>query len=178
MTPLTPSKFLESIWPQKLLSNETLELRLINRSENTINREFFTSAKSLLERASKAEGCDVYFGVATRFGRSGKKRDCYRVRTLWADIDDCKVEDCDFGDVLPDFIVNSGNGVHAYWALKTPYLVRGNDDNQIKIEGSNRWLAHQFNGDDNCCDVSRILRVPGFLNMKHEKLKLVRAFAI
>jgi hypothetical protein len=178
MTSLTPSKFLESIWPQKLLANETLELRLFNRHEETMTGEFFTSPKTLLERASKAEGCDVYFGIATRFGRSGKKRDCYRVKTLWADIDDCRIEDCDFGDDLPDFVVNSGHGVHAYWVFRTPYVVRGNEENQMKIEGVNRSLAHQFNGDDNCCDVSRILRVPGFLNMKHDKLKLVRAFAL
>jgi hypothetical protein len=178
MTSLSPTKFLEAIWPQRLLANETLELRLFNRQDETMSREFFTSTKSLLERASKAEGCDVYFGVATRFGNSGKKRDCYRLKTLWADIDDCKIEDCDFGEVTPDFIVNSGSGVHAYWVFKTPYVVRGNDENQMRIEGINRWLAHQYNGDENCCDVSRILRVPGFLNMKNTPLKSVRAYAL
>ena len=175
VTQLTPAKFLDAIWPAKLLTNETLELRLIDRNTNRIRREFFRSAKELLERSQHIEGHDVYFGVSTRFGESGTKRDCYRVKCAWLDLDDCKVSDCNF-DIKPDVVVDSGGGVHAYWLLKTPMLVR--DERWLEIEAVNRGLCKKFNGDIAAIDVSRILRVPGTVNTKYIPLRDVRAYAL
>lgn len=175
MTSLSPEKFLDAVWPVKLLTNETLELRLIDRTHDKIRREFFRSAKELLDRSKHVEGHDVYFGVSTRFGEYGTKRDCYRVKCAWVDLDDRKIEDCHF-DIKPDVIVNSGGGLHAYWTLKTPLLVR--DERWVEIEAINRGLCKKLNGDIAAIDVSRILRVPGTVNTKYIPLRDVRAYAI
>ena len=173
--PLSPARFLSLIWPSKLLTNETFELRLIRRTDKTIRRFFFTSIKEFLQEAQRHQGFDVYFGVATRFGSHGKKHDCYRVKTLWTDLDKRKYSAGDFYQD-PDVVVDSGGGTHAYWFLTSPVLVRG--ERSIEIESYNRGITQELKGDDNCCDVSRILRVPGFLNYKYNPPRIVRAYSM
>src|ERR1700734_1397147 len=150
MTSLTAEEFLELVWPAPLLRNETLELRLRNRETQAIKREFHTSVKQFLIKAKQsAPEYDVYFAIATRFGSgSGTKRDCYRIRTSWADIDGAQMADCEFS-FKPDIVVNSGGGLHCYWLWKSAVLVRGEDDRWKPIEAVNRALAHKFKGDRN-----------------------------
>src|SRR6476646_9010750 len=163
-TPITTSQFLGQIWPAKLLSNETLELRLISRTDRSVSRKFFASPTDFLRAAQKyIQTHNVYFGVSTRFGHGGKKADCFRVRARWVDLDGKRKSDCDF-DPVPDILVDSGGGIHAYWLYRVPIIVRYEEERQRKIEAINRSLADQFGGDINCGDITRILSVPGFLN--------------
>lgn len=74
---------------------------------------------------------NIFFGVCPRFGAAGKFDLAWQirvVRALWADVDHCGVEEalqrCEAAG-LPraSVVVNSGNGVHLYWLLDTPYLI-------------------------------------------------------
>lgn len=95
LKPIGDEEFLRLVWPDKLLTHETLELRAFNRTESAIERKFATSIDQFLAFAhSYGEGWDVYFGVATRFREGGKKQNCYRVRTMWADLDHRRIEEC------------------------------------------------------------------------------------
>lgn len=177
MEQVTPEEFLGAIWPAKLLTNEYLELRLIDRKINRVTREFFQSVDELLDRAHNVKGHDVYFGVSTRFGTQGKKKDCYRVQTCWLDVDKKTFEQCHF-DEPPDFVVrSSSSGFHAYWVLTRPILIR-DVQRYEDIEAINRGWAEKFGADVNCVDISRILRVPGTLNYKYNPLVRVRAYAL
>jgi hypothetical protein len=169
-----PDTFLKLIWPTDLLRDESLELRRLRREDNTIEREFLSSREAFVEKALEysESGWDVYMGVATRFKRGGKKRDCLRVKTVWVDID--KTEVPSFGDIQPDIIVRSGKGSHVYFLLKSPVFIR--DGRWREIEAVNRALIKKFGGDIGALDVSRILRVPGTLNYKYDPPRKVQAY--
>jgi putative DNA primase/helicase len=69
----------------------------------------------------------------------------------------------------PTLIVNSGNGLHAYWLLNQFYT----DLDAIKAR--NKGLLETLNtaGDvaDSCFDLARILRMPGTYNLKQESTR-------
>ena len=90
-------------------------------------------AVAVARQAERAEAtkANVFFGVCPRFGADGKFDLAWQirvVRTLWADVDDCTVDEalerCEkAGLPRPSILVNSGNGVHLYWLLSEPYLI-------------------------------------------------------
>jgi hypothetical protein len=176
MRSIDASEFLSLIWPQKLLRNETLELRAIKRSDKTISRRFLKSPGEFLQVASAfGTGWDIYYGIATRHEKGGKKEDCSRVCCVWADLDHVdKLPD--FKKVQPDIVVNSGGGYHIYWLLETPIYVR--TGRWKEIESINRGLLKKFGGDPMTPDISRILRVPGFFNYKYTPARKVTANAV
>jgi hypothetical protein len=65
---------------------------------------------------------------------------------------------------LPSLVVNSGHGWHLYWQLADPIPVT--PANRSHFNAINRGLAHAVGGDPACCDLARILRIPGFINHK------------
>ncbi len=172
---LTPSEFFKLVWPAPLLTNETLELRVINRNTQRVRRHFTTSIQEFLKLASRYGDEEVYFGVSTRYGPHGKKQNCYRVQTLWADLDNRRFSDCNFS-IRPDIGVDSGGGSHVYWLLKNPYLVT--DERWKEVEARNRAICKELKADNAAIDVSRILRVPNFLNHKYNPPKFVRAYQL
>lgn len=176
MKPITAEVFLQKVWPFDLLRDESFELRVINREDKTIKREFLKSHKEFLEAARKyGPGYDIYFGISTRFRQGGKKKDCLRCCVVWVDFDKVKTLP-DFGKIPPDMVVDSGNGFHVYWILENPIYVK--DGRWKEIEAVNRALSKKFGGDPMCIDVSRILRVPGFDNHKYEPTRKVTARAL
>ena len=175
MKVISPSEFFSFVWPRKLLTNENLELRYIDRKDNQVHRKFSSSVTNFLERAAKYSAYEVYFGVSTRYQHGGKKRDCYRTRCVWMDFDGAKLSDADIRPT-PNIVVESGGGLHLYWILESPYLIRG--ERWVDIEAINRGLCTKFGGDNAAIDASRILRVPGFLNHKYTPPRIVKAYLI
>lgn len=181
MTPLSPSEFFAKIWPTKLLTKETLELRFLERSTGVIKRSFSSSLSEVLSNVQKyraEDKYDIYFGVATRLGEEGKKRNCYRSHVVWCDLDKPhhKVGTFYFPSPKPDIIVDSGGGIHAYWILNQPQLLIGG--RHIDVEAVNRALSKKLDGDGMALDASRILRVPGTYNMKYDPKRQVKAYAL
>lgn len=178
MSILNSHDFLSRVWPSKLLTHETLEMRAIDRQNQKIRREFVSSIPQFLERASDAkyEGWEIYFGVSTRYGDAGKKMDCYRVRCVWCDLDstDKTLTEIKALKPQPNLVVESGGGFHLYWMLQHPLLVR-RDERWSIIEAVNRGLCNKFDGDKMAVDASRILRVPDFFNHKYEPARKVIA---
>ncbi len=56
------------------------------------------------------------------------------------------------------------HGQHLYWHLAQPVGVT--DANRPHLKAINRGLALAVGGDPRCCDLARILRLPGFTNHK------------
>jgi hypothetical protein len=65
---------------------------------------------------------------------------------------------------VPSVTVDSGHGLHFYWILEKSLIVT--DANRERLKAINRGLALACGGDAACCDVTRILRIPGFHNHK------------
>lgn len=81
--------------------------------------------------ASKKTCANIFFGVCPRYGANGQFDLVWQIRRvncLWADLDHCDVVEslqrCS-GAQLPEpsIVVTSGNGVHLYWLLDTPFLI-------------------------------------------------------
>lgn len=76
------------------------------------------------------------------------------------DIDDAQgLERLHAFNLPPTAVVLSGGGYNAYWKLAEPLT------DLDQAESINRWLVQQLDGDRAATDVSRILRVPGTLNL-------------
>lgn len=79
---------------------------------------------------------NFFFGVCPRIGPKGRFDLAWQIRTvrvLWADIDHVTVEEArgrieKSGLPAPSIIVNSGNGVHLYWLIDTPFLINDAGD--------------------------------------------------
>jgi len=69
----------------------------------------------------------------------------------------------DQGVLTPTAVVNSGHGVHLYWALEEPIRT------EAAWKASQKELRERLRGDTSVSDWRRILRVPGYLNVKPER---------
>lgn len=120
-------------------------------------------------------GWNIHFGVCPRKRKGGEKKDVCSVPALWVDVDgkdfsSGKEEALKKFDTLPphlypSVIVDSGNGYHAYWLLKEAETLKNEADIR-RVEGYAKGLAQHLRG-DHTHDVSRVMRLPGTLNMKN-----------
>jgi len=111
-----------------------------------------------------------YFGVALRDGKGGTKENITQIPAVWADIDFSsiprelthkKLQEFPF---KPSIIVHSGHGIHCYWILKEPLI----KEEIGTTEEINKRIANFLLADTAACDASRILRIPGTINVKKE----------
>ena len=113
-------------------------------------------------------GCHIYFGVNPRSRCGGTKNSVTLSRSIWLDFDQVTLEEAQARWSLllpqPTVVVRSGTGIHAYWRLTAPYSVEDmsarNDFERI-VKG----VSHATSADATH-DVTRLLRLPGFLNPK------------
>lgn len=173
MREISQRDFLSAIWPQQLLRFETLELRAIRRADKTIRRKFSTSLDDFIRATKVFHDCDLYFGVSTRFQQGGKKKDCYRTQAIWMDLDKEMLPKF-ASELKPDLLVNSGNGWHVYWILKSPIYLR--TGRWSEVEAVCRGICKKFGGDMRTVDITRILRIPDTFNHKSDPPKPVKAY--
>lgn len=113
---------------------------------------------------------NLYFGIATRDGISGKRENIINFPMLWCDVDFKETPREVAGDSYKRFpykasiIAKSGGGVHFYWLLKEP----AEKTEWEQIEDANRRIAAALSGDMNACDAARIFRVPDTVNQKYD----------
>src|SRR5262245_2742215 len=124
-----------------------------------------------LEAFAHNGGGDIFHGVNLRDDSGeARKANISEIVCAQADIDFKTSPKEQVDEALtvsffePTFLVNSGNGYHAYWLLDAP--LPATEDNIALIEKINRGLAEQFGGDFTH-DVTRILRTPGRKNSKY-----------
>jgi putative DNA primase/helicase len=120
-------------------------------------------------------GWNIYFGTCPRTVKRGGKKcgrdnDVKVAVCLWVDTDD-KSHDRKWVDdavealnklgLEPSCVIESGYGRHFYWMLEKP----------VPIEDA-RWAMvgiHQYLQGDNVYNPSRIMRLPGSMNVKDQK---------
>lgn len=116
------------------------------------------------------QGQNIYWSpnaVRPGLNKKARKEDVVAVRFAHVDID--KPRDGSAFDkvavaallqaapVPPSIVVDSGGGIQALWRLSDTISA-------AEVEGINRALVEHFAGDDHCCNVDRVLRVPGTIN--------------
>jgi hypothetical protein len=133
-----------------------------------------------------AQGYGAYFGVTVsgvahppeqrqnEHGREytfyprRKKADVTHAPALWVDVDGVTAEEgyarvCR-APVPPSIVVRSGGGVHAYWLLNQPAVI--NPSTREEFETTLRAMAKATGGDEQTCEVARVMRLPGTVNTK------------
>ena len=133
---------------------------------------------TVLERAQARndDGWGVYVGVTTRrekqkAGRRGGKANALHAPGLWLDIDWGYERIVEAYDTLqaftlpPTTIIATGGGVQAWWEFIDPVDV-SNENKRKSLERVLKGLARVLRGDTAVADVARIMRLPGFRNMK------------
>jgi len=119
----------------------------------------------LVESAQDA-GAGVYFSVNATDGRGAKQENIVRTRTYYVDIDGLKdktpaLEALITARLKPSAIVETKNGVHAYWYARTQTPVNLAQYKKVQL-----GLIKAFNGDRSAKDIARVLRVPDTWHLK------------
>jgi KaiC/GvpD/RAD55 family RecA-like ATPase len=132
-----------------------------------------------LERINKDENqrAHAYFGANPRRGIGASQAEGVALaRCLFADFDGgVVVEDAlsrvkAAGYPMPTAILESGGGVHCWWRLEQ------------SVDDAELWhlrmkaMAAALGSDQSICDWPRIMRLPGFVNWKHEQRPLAHLY--
>jgi hypothetical protein len=146
-----------------------VELRAIP-GEGKFAREWVTPEK-LTERAITLleADIDVRFGPAPRRIGSGSARDITGLVCHWADIDRSPAEAEMALSLLPrpTIAIESGRGMHCYWALDRTLLpTPRNSANWWRRQAA---FAQRVGGDEQSRDVAHLFRLPGTWNAKRQK---------
>jgi len=108
-------------------------------------------------------GAGVYFTVNRTDGAGRKGQNITNIRAVWQEDDDGAAVNF---PIEPSLVVESSPGrFHRYWLLAEPWPAdeRGRADHAAVMER----MIESYGSDPNAKDLSRVLRVPGFLNRKH-----------
>ena len=136
---------------------------------------------------------NTFFGVGLRKNvlqnnLRGSENDILTITTLYADIDirsnahaqtalpssiDEATKFLNSLPLKPSILVNSGNGLHAYWLLDSPFKIHSARDKEhisAIFKGWSRFLGAMAKERgwklDNVSDLARVLRLPGSINHK------------
>ncbi len=157
-------------WEENGKNKQNLKERLWLRKDEFCEKP---SLKRLFKLNSGPNPANIFFGVCPREeeGR-GKTKDIRIVRSLWADLDHCTLKDAikrikDADLSKPSIVINSGHGIHLYWLLSKPVQVR--TEKEREEMQSILCAVQQAVGGDHTQDLARILRLPGFYNVKNAR---------
>lgn len=126
--------------------------------------------ESILSELNTASRANVFMGVNPRAAHGGSRKSDVRIcRSVWVDMDDVTPESARWrchitGLPDPSLLVDSGSGVHLYWILREPVCV-STLENRRNFEVRLKMLYQRLRA-DSTNDVTRLLRLPGFKNMK------------
>jgi hypothetical protein len=115
----------------------------------------------------------AYFGANPRKAKGSSQAEGVALaRCLFADFDGGIVLEDAYARIKgadlpwPTAILESGGGVHAWWRLSQPMTDADSWHERMKA------LAGALGSDQSVCDWPRIMRLPGFVNWKHEQRPL------
>ena len=156
----------------KIQCNVTEAIRFLQAlgcNNNTRFRTFDDAKRGIIPKCYSAmefdkladenlKGAGVFVIVNETTG--DKDSDVIRVRALFADLDGAPLEPVLEG-LKPHIMVESSPGrYHAYWLVSDCQLDQFKERQQA--------IAARFNGDKSIINLSRVMRLPGFIHHKKE----------
>jgi len=164
---VTPQAFLELLWQFK---PEDLYV-LIWTYPGKRSHWFRDIAKAAACVASSTDS-DIYLGVGLSKTDLGPACRCPSdeiagIAGLWAALSVIPAS------MPPTIVISTGNGAHAWWLLKEPYIFDDADDRKETASLVSRWhtllrlnAAARGWAFDRLSDLARVLRIPGTKNFK------------
>ncbi len=111
-------------------------------------------------KQKQRKGAGVWVMVNAGDGKGRKKENVVKVRALFVDLDGSPWEPAATA-LTPHMRVESSPGKwHLYWLVSDCPL-----DQFTTLQ---KAIAMKFDGDKSCCDLPRVLRVPGFYHLKDQ----------
>jgi hypothetical protein len=111
----------------------------------------------LIDQSSASHGIFVVINETNLRERTAA--DIISIRAHWVDLDAAPLTNLKRLKLRPHIIVpTSPNKFHVYWLVKDAPL--------DQFKGTQKRLAKLVGGDPNVCDLSRVMRLPGFFNQK------------
>ena len=179
-------EFLETIFGEELPP----DLRMVVFSTPSRRRQFFSDITALEKYAlAQAATQNTYIGTGLILGAPrgrGKYEDIGGIGALWCDIDihgpahprtnlPASREEAralvERMPLPPSILVDSGHGLHSYWALKEFWTFDDEADRKAAQSLARRWHGLVCNlaatkgwALENLGDLTRVLRLPGTLN--------------
>jgi hypothetical protein len=129
--------------------------------------EFDSEEYHQLIKEMQAAGAGAFFSVNGTDGLGAKAENINRVRTYYVDVDGLQDKDPVLGKLIqaklkPSAIVETKNGVHAYW-----YAAQQTPVDYALYRKVQLGLIRAFGGDKSAKDIARVLRIPGTLHQKN-----------
>jgi hypothetical protein len=113
----------------------------------------------------QAQGCGVWIMVNAGDGKGRTAKNVVKVRAFFIDLDGSSWEPA-AAALKPHMRVESSPGRwHLYWLVE--------DCDLGHFKAIQQAIARRFDGDKACCDLPRVLRVPGFYHMKTEPVMTI-----
>ena len=188
---MTPLQFLTQLWQHKPEDHYVL----IWTNPDKRSRWFTDIPAAAQYVANVNGGRDVYVGVGLSKSDHGPARRCRSEEIsgicgiatdldLKSDAHGNKPLPATIEDALsilppslpPSLLISTGNGVHAWWLLKEPYVFDSDDDRNQAVSVFTRWhtmlrlrAAARGWSYDRLSDLARVLRIPGTANHKDPK---------
>ncbi len=189
---IAPAQFIRELWgicpPDWIVEFNLLQYRPTqeNPDAKRMRAIFYTVAQVLkdwptieaqLDHFNRTQVDNIHHGVNPRFRRPkkhGTNADVSHYVAGWVDVDFHEHEESvrkQFYEIVKDFtarglppsvIIESGRGLHAYWLFDKPYTV-------AEARPVCAGIQDYFKISDAVHDQRRILRMPGFLNLKDSK---------
>lgn len=131
-----------------------------------VHLEYGSEEYHKLVRRMQGAGAGVFFSVNRTDGKGAKAENVIGVRTYYVDIDGLTdkgpaLERLITAKLKPSAIVETKNGVHAYWYAQSEAPVDFDQYKRVQL-----GLIKAFNGDKSAKDIARVLRVPGTMHLK------------
>ncbi len=183
---MTPAEFLDLLWQYK---PESLYILLWTLQDK--RSHWYRDLAEAARFVANTNGHDVYVGGGLSRAAHGPPRRCSSaevagIPAFWADLDlksdaHKKALPSNIPDALsvvpatfpPTIVVSTGNGAHAWWVLKEPFIFEDADERDKVVRLLGRWhtllrLNSAAKGwtYDRLSDLARVLRIPGTLNHK------------
>lgn len=167
--------------PDHNMANRFFEV-LTGGKDEAITFQFFTDNKAAILKGRKdplarhthknrpidfgfvdkkqAKGCGVWVMVNEGDGKGRSAKNVVKVRALFIDLDGSPWQPA-VAALKPHMRVESSPGRwHLYWLV---------DDCPLgQFKPLQQAIAKKFDGDKSCCDLPRVLRVPGFYHLKNQ----------
>jgi hypothetical protein len=147
---------------------DVVEIRRLPNAQSTWHTAQELAAQAKVLTADNDTGQNIYVGANPRRDTGGTRTaDVPFARCLFADFDGITAEDVrqridSAGLPTPTMLIDSGHGGHAYWRLPEPMT-----DLAAWTTAQKRLIA-ALQSDKSIHDPPRIMRVPGFWNVKQE----------
>ena len=120
----------------------------------------FEDAKERLMELNEL-GAGVFVTINETDGTGRKAENIVAVRAVFLDLDGAPLEPVMQAEIQPHCVIEtSKDRFHVYWLVKDLPLQQFTS---IQLA-----IAARFTGDKNVKDISRVMRVPGFIHQKHE----------